>query len=70
MKVPSTSRRSFGFWSGVKFWTFVTANGGALPWTCRSERLVSPSCPKASLRIESIGEVRLWRLATVKSHAR
>src|SRR5262249_37109169 len=60
----------FEFWLGVKSWTFVTLNCGELPWTCWSARFVSPSCPNESLRIESIGEVRLLLLATVKSHAR
>ena len=49
--------------------TLSTWNAGASPCTCPSARLVSPSWAKASSRMCSSRELRLWRLATVKSHA-
>ncbi len=48
----------------------VTANGGAVPCTCMSARLESPSASKAEFRMKSARSVRLRVLATVKSHAR
>ena len=43
---------------------------GALPWTVRSARLVSPSSANAALRIPSIRPAIRCALPTVKSHAR
>ena len=47
----------------------LPASSGAVPCTCMSARLESPSASKAELRMKSARSLRLRVLAIVKSHA-